>query len=328
MKMLSGQLDATVEVADDDQGRIVLLPRDDRRPLRVDKALWTRVASYQDGHWIIAPAQTDGETDRQTRAGPGLVAMLDREGLLAGRRQPPERRVVRWHGAGRLYDRLAGVLAAPLVRLLPVRGRATLLFAVGLLACAALAALWWSVDGRMFVGVANRHWWIGILGFILLVPPVHEFSHAFAARVFELPVSAVGAQHHGGLRWSPFVEVRRAVLTSRAEVRILLPLAGVICNLLIALGAAVVFVRSSPGTLTRDLASIVLLLAHLRVMIDGGFGARTDATQAVRYAREYCTPARARLLVAILRGGVVLFGTVTVLMLALSVGAAGARIGL
>jgi hypothetical protein len=318
------RLDRSIDVLNDDRGRVVLLPRDHRQPLRLDPDVWARLASYDEGSWSIRTDTSSQETGQPGLRGAGLVAKLDQQGMLDGRRSAPSRRTMHFPGVARQFDRLARLLSAPVVPSTSIETRGRLILAAGAVTFGALAVLWWFAEGRMFAGVVSPNWWVGLLVFFAAFPFVHEFSHAFAARLFELPVTAVGAQHNGGLRWSPFVEVRHAALSSNPAVRVSLPIIGVLCNLMIALVAGTAFVLTAPDTLANDIAGIAVGLAHLRVLVDGGFGARTDATQALRYSKEFDSPGRHRLLRYAMRGGWCVFAAATVAMLALSIGSAGA----
>ena len=170
----------------------------------------------------------------------------------------------------------------------------------------------------MFSQVLTPYWWLGILLFLIVFPLVHEFSHALAGRIFGLSVTAVGAQSRGGLSWSPFVEVRRAVLSSDPVVRIWIPLVGVICNLLLTMLASLWLWSATPGSAVAGTAAVVVALLHVRVLVDGGLGPRSDASQALRIADELLPSTKAKRLRQKVRGGYVLFMMCTLCMIALS----------
>lgn len=319
MSALTVRLDPRVEVVNDDQGRIVLLPPDHRSPIRLPPTDETLVSHLRSGVCDLdGRSDSAALSDSQRGRFHAIAVASDRAGLLAGRRVAPGFRTVRFHGLTRLYDALAGMLTRPLRGTLSVqaRGRFLLLFTAATLA--GLAAMWWAAQGRMFAAAITSYWLVGIAVFLTLFPLVHEFSHALVGRLFGLQVTTVGAQHRGGWSWSPFVEVRRAVLSSDPTVRIWIPLAGVVCNLFLALASGVWLLSAAPGSAAAGVAGMLTLLLHIRVLIDGGRGVMTDASQAVRIAGELLQPADHVRLARMVRGTHLVFFVACMCMVALS----------
>jgi hypothetical protein len=312
-------LDQNIDVLKDDRGRIVLLPRDHRDPMRFSADDEAIVEWLRDGSLDF-----DGRSDKVSLSEPqrqrfiAIVARLDQYGLLSGRRHPSTIRVVRFEKLRLFFDGLASTLTSPFTAFTTTEMRGRMLIAAAIAIAAALAALWWTAGGRMFAGLITPYWWLGIAVFILAFPIVHEFSHALAARMFGLEVTAVGVESRGGFSWSPFVEVRHAVLSSDPMLRIWIPLMGVICNLFMALVFGLLFVFSSPHSPSWGIIGIVVFLMHLRVIIDGGFGLRTDASQALRIAEELLSPILFRRWKWVVRGGYIAFVLATIGMIALS----------
>lgn len=313
------RLDPDVEVVDDDKGRIVLLPRDNRDPVRLAAHDRPLVEHLCEGTFDMEGRGAGIRlSDCQRGRFSAIAVALDRAGLLAGRSVPPSCRIVRFPALARAFDAVAASLTRPLVALLPVRARGVLLQTLSAGTVLALAALWCANGGRMFAEVLTPYWWVGVVLFLVVFPPVHEFSHALAGRLFGLSVTAVGAQSRGGLSWSPFVEVRRAVLSSDPVVRIWIPLVGVVCNLLLTLLASLWIWSATPGSAVAGIASVVVALLHVRVLIDGGLGSRSDASQALHIADELLSTIQARWLRRVVRSGYVLFMLCTLCMIALS----------
>lgn len=320
------QLDPSVEVADDDRGRIVLLPHDGRSPVRLSRSDESVLAYLRRGEFDLEGRGIRATLDEPERDRFKAVAVaLDCAGLLSDRRSAPGVRTVRWPSLARAFDALARVLTAPLAQRLSVAARGRLLQAVAVATVLGLCALWLASRGSLFAAAISPYWWAGIIVFVLGFPLLHELSHALVARLFGLQVTAVGAQHRGGLSWSPFVEVRRAVLSCDPTVRVWIPLAGVLCNMLLALLAGVWLSATQPGSLAAGVAGMLTVLLHIRVLIDGGFTVTTDASQALRAASELMQPADHLRLQRLVRGGYLLFLACSLCMVALSFAAAGSR---
>jgi hypothetical protein len=324
MMAVTVRLDPKVEIVVDDKGRIVLLPHDQRDPVRLAPHDRPLVEHLRDGTFDLEGHSSAAElSDSQRRRFSAIAVVVDRAGLLAGRQVAPDSRTVRFPALARVFDALAAGLTRPLVGALSARARGTLLQALSAGIVLALATLWWCNGGRMFAEAVTPHWWAGIALFLLVFPLAHEFSHALAGRLFGLSITMVGAQSRGGLSWSPFVEVRSAVLSSDPTVRIWIPLIGVVCNLLLTLLASLWLWSTAPGSAAAGIAAVVVALLHVRVLTDGGLGVRTDASQALRAADELMSPARARRLRRVVRGGYMAFLLSTLCMIALSFDAYG-----
>ncbi|WP_338844661.1 hypothetical protein V8J88_13535 [Massilia sp. W12] len=319
MNALTIQLDPNVEVLNDDRGRIVLLPPDHRSPIRLPSSDAALVSHLRSG---VCDLQGNSEIaslseDQRSRFHKIAVA-LDRAGLLAGRRVAPGFRTIRFRNLTRIYDALAAALVRPMLSLLSVRTRSWFLLCFTIATLIGLVAVWWSVQGRMFASAITPYWLLGIACFLLLFPFIHEFSHALVGRLFGLKVTTVGAQHHGGFSWSPFVEVRHALLSSDPNVRIWIPLAGVVCNLFLALLTGLWLLSVEPRSLSAGVAGMLTLLLHIRVLIDGGRAFKSDASQALRIAKELLPPSGHVRLTRVMRGGHVIFFVSCICMVALS----------
>jgi hypothetical protein len=321
------KLDPAVDVCDDDAGRIVLLPRDDRSPVRLPREDASFVAHLQRGELDINGRGVHVNLDgAELRRFAMIVRSLDQQGLLDGHARARGPRIVRWNRLTLAFDRAAQVLTTPFVHGFGARMRHLMLLSFTVAIVLSLVLLWWKSGGRLFAGALTAQWWAGVGVFLILFPIVHEFSHAWVARLFGLQVTGVGAQHAGGMHWSPFVEVRRAVLSSDPAVRIWIPLAGVLCNLCLALVFGALFMGSDQGSWSHGIAGVALLMAHARVLIDAGYGIRTDATQALRAARELLPPSEFRHWKIAIRGGHLVFALSTAVMLALSLGGSGGEV--
>ncbi len=326
MKSVPVQLDKNLDVLHDDRGRLVILPRDHRRPIRLSGGDAPLVSIIQKGNFSLddrgsEPSLTEGERTRLL----AIVNRLDQQGLLLGRGRPPESRTIRLKLLTRIYDASASCLVAPLTGL-SIKRRGQILTLATLSILVGLIALWGYAEGRIFIGLATSTWWLGIIVYLLAFPVIHEFSHAFVARLFGLEVTSVGLQHRGGFSWSPFVEARYAVLSSDPIIRLWVPLAGVVCNLLLALLMGLWLLVLPPNSPLHGMVAILLVFMHARVLIDGGFGMKADASQALQAVKEFGSPKDYRQMVCILRGGYALFLLSTIVMLALTLGTAGARI--
>lgn len=314
------QLDASVEISTDDRGRIVLLPDDDRLPVRVPASDRHLLDILRNGTGPSVDAPAGGDLNEQDRARLSrLIMALDQAGMLAGRPVRPHARRMEFPSLTTAYDRVAHALASPITGWLSIPARGAVLGALALGTLAALGTLWWVSRARMFEAVVTPHWWLGIAAFLIVFPFVHEFSHAFASRLFGLQVSAVGVQSQNGLNWAPFVEVRRAVLSSDPVLRIWIPLAGVLCNLLLTLVASIGVLLAEPGSMGAGVAGTLLVLFHCRVLIDGGPGQNTDASQALRAARELQPGRQSKTLALVVRGSHIIFMACTLLMVALAI---------
>ena len=302
----SVRLDPLVEVGEDDQGRIVLLPPDERTPLRLGRAAEVWLDALREGVTARPPSELQG-----------LLRQLDRAGMLEGRTRSDDSGILQAPSLARVLDRIAASLTRPFQRNLTVSQRGCLLLAALLLPTIGLSSCYWQAAGMVFASVLTPHWWIGVFVTLAAVPLLHELSHALVARLFSVEVTGLGIRTEGGLTFSPFVTVRRAVLSTNPTVRVWIPLAGVLGDLWMAWIATLCLRLSADGSLLQGVAGMLVLTTHVRVLIDGGPGLRSDATQALHAARQLCEHGH-RSVVWAVRGGHVLFCVLTCGMLLIS----------
>ncbi|MBN7823931.1 site-2 protease family protein [Bowmanella dokdonensis] len=90
----------------------------------------------------------------------------------------------------------------------------------------------------------------GVWLFVLLVIPVHEFSHAVACRIAGVPAGRFGIVFHAGVLPGPFVDTSASAYLTNRWRKLCIPLAGPITNLLFAGATATLLLSSSYLSLT------------------------------------------------------------------------------
>lgn len=192
-----------------------------------------------------------------------FVAKLVAVGLIAGDAQSPP---ARGSGLVLVVDRIAGVIASPLRRL-PPRVRAAAAVAVVLAAVVVIAS---SVSARPHVALVSGAW-RSVLLILLVAIPLHELSHAIAARIVGVRVTSVGVT----IRGLPRLHVHTPGAVSAPTLhRVTIAAAGPVSDLVVSACAWSVVRHGGPAWLAIAATwSLLGALAASSPLVDGD-GAR------------------------------------------------------
>jgi len=277
-------LDPTVEIHKDDQGAIVLIPDDDRQPLRLHHSDQLLVLHLQKG---INISDSDLGKKLDTKRLNYLITELNKWGLIAGRNNRHSQEILSSELVTKVYDALANILSWPFNATFNAKQLNFVYWLILISSLAVNISLLLLSKGTLFSAAASKEWIYGTVIYLMTFPVIHEFCHAFVARSFNYPVSKVGIQLLGGLSLRPFTEVKKLMLSSSLPPQFWIPMAGVLGNILLANFAGLMLYHAEAGSSLSGILGVVTLMFNWRVLVDGGFNRESDASKALsRYSER------------------------------------------
>ncbi len=317
------QLDPSIEVLNDDMGRIILLPSDRRNPLRLESQYTDIIELIKNGindEFIQTIKDGVKEGSNFAMQFRSIYANLESNEMLNNARTNHARGLYHSPVITKFFDTLAKTVTYPFTVLMSSTSIALLLMMIYIITIGLHVFFWIKYQGLLFTSVANPHWWVAIIVLLTIYPVLHEFGHALVARLFGFQVTTVGLDYQSIRSYRPFVEVKRLMLVSKSKPKIWVPLAGVLANLLLALLSIIMHHQFPDESFLSSVSGVLVLFLYWRILIDAGLRKSTDASKALNAAKEFSSDKYKLFWEILIRGTFFLFLVATIVMLFLSLG--------
>jgi hypothetical protein len=292
-------LDPDVEVAMDDKGRVVLIPDDRRKPVRLPGSDLALVELIQAGIDRQALADVDEATKQKLLR---LIHDLEKFELLKGTRRSSNKGYHPFPELASYVDQLAKVCVFPFTALIPSAWLGGLMWLILTSVIGANLVLMVVSEGQLFAGAFSQYWYIALLLHLACFAVIHEFCHALVARLFDFSVSKVGYEYLGFVSFRPFTEIKTLMLSSDPQAHFWIPMAGVIGNMSLALAAGLLAYFAQSGSLGQGVWGLLAVFAYWRVLVDAGFRSITDASKALTAVKGLLNDSTVRNHVYMVRG--------------------------
>jgi putative peptide zinc metalloprotease protein len=215
-----------------------------------------------------------------------FVEALAAANMLADSPRPKQRPIGR---AGRILDRLASVIARPLM----VAPRLSTAIAIFLAALAIVIVAKALALPRPSAMLTSRTF-IAFFGYMLFVTPLHELAHAVVARAAGLRISECGFMIRGVPR--PYVAIPRVAAASRRQ-RVAIALAGPFVDLVACAIASFIVINGRGGDASAAIIvwSLATVLTSMSPLTDGDGCHALSAALNDELARRSALGERSRL---------------------------------